>query len=415
MKLAQISALSAAIFMATSAQANAFLDDSSLNLELRNYHMTKGQDDGANDRSTSQWAQGIRADFTSGYFENIVGLDFSAYYSLKLGASHADLKPGLLKVDSKGESHSYGKTAYAIKFNLADMGVAKYGRMFLDTPLVNNSDSRVLPSLSEGFYADLNYEGLNVFGAWVTKANGKTESAFTDYIGVDSNAKVDEEAVKTLGGSYDFGNGVEVNAAYATQNEIAQKYLTEATFSTTYNGVGLGFAAQYGQVQLDGLLERAAKLANLDTKQTSYGLKAEANVDKASFGVAYTKVKSNDYDSYLIGWNSEDDDTGYFGYNSIQISDFNSSGQKAWGFTAGYDFEGIVDGLTVKGIYVMGETKPQDETEYNLDINYAIPQVEGLSARLRYAKNTVDSDTSGVKDVVKTDTRIILKYNIAVF
>lgn len=117
--------------------------------------------------------------------------------------------------------------------------------------------------------------------------------------------------------------------------------------------------------------------------------------------------------AYKIGWAGGDDDTGYFGYNSIQISDFNSNGQKAWGFSAGYDFEGVVDGLSVKGIYVMGEVKSEDETEYNLDINYAIPQVEGLTARLRYANNTVEA--KGADDVVKTDTRVILKYNVAVF
>ncbi|MGI9279141.1 MAG: OprD family outer membrane porin [Endozoicomonas sp.] len=411
MKLAQISALSAAIFMVTSAQANAFLDDSSLNLELRNYHMTKGQDDGTNDDSTSQWAQGIRADFTSGYFENIVGLDFSAYYSLKLGASHADLEPGLLKVDSKGESHSYGKTAYAIKFNLADMGVAKYGRMFIDTPLLNDSDSRVLPSLSEGLYADINYGGASAHTAWVKKANGRTESGFVDY-----EADGDSQAVKLIGGAYDFGNGLSLSADYATQSDFAKKYLTEATFSTAIEGIDLGFAGQYANLTKTG----AAKPASGDKSQYAYGLKVSADVGKASFGVAYTKVESTDLGEFGIGWqtaegNVNDDDNGYFGYNSIQISDFNSNGQKAWGFNAGYDFNEMVEGLSVEGIYVMGETKPQDETEYNLDINYSIPQVEGLSARLRYAKNTTDYDASNTKDLVRTDTRVIIKYEVAVF
>ncbi|WP_257292008.1 OprD family porin, partial [Endozoicomonas sp. ONNA1] len=299
---------------------------------------------------------------------------------------------------------SYGKTAYAIKFNLFDMGVAKYGRMFLDTPLVNDSDSRVLPSLSEGFYTDITVSGLSAHAAWITKGNGKTESGFEDY-----EVNGSSEAVKTLGGAYDFGNGLELSADYASQSNFAEKLLTEASFSTEAEGVEVGVAGQYGQVDLTG----DSKPATGDKGQYTYGLKVSAGVGQADFGVAYTKVESTDLGAYKFGWEGGDDDTGHFGYNSIQISDFNSNGQKAWGFSAGYDFEGIVDGLSVKGIYVMGEAKSEDETEYNLDINYAIPQVEGLTARLRYANNTVEA--KGVDDVVKTDTRVILKYNVAVF
>ncbi|WP_422411398.1 MULTISPECIES: OprD family outer membrane porin [unclassified Endozoicomonas] len=419
MKLAQISALSAAIFMATSAQANAFLDESSLNLELRNFYQAKTADKEPTksgdtvDYANSQWAQGVRLDFSSGYFENIVGLDLGAYYSLKLGASNIDLideslkNPGLLRVDGNGDSHSYGKTSYAIKFNLFDMGVAKYGRMFLDTPLVNDSDSRVLPSLSEGFYADVTVSGLSAHTAWITKGNGKTASGFEDYEAGDDG---DSEAVMTLGGAYDFGNGLELSADYASQSNFAKKYLGEASFSTEIEGVEVGVAGQYGQVSRTGDNKKADK----DNSQYTYGLKLEAGVGHADFGVAYTKVESTDIGSYIVGWSGGDDDTGYFGYNSIQISDFDDNGQKAWGFSAGYDFEGIVDGLSVKGIYVMGDTKTQDETEYNIDINYAIPQVEGLTARLRYAKNTKEPSGSA-DDIVATDTRVILKYNVAVF
>ncbi|WP_172806790.1 OprD family outer membrane porin [Endozoicomonas arenosclerae] len=417
MKLAQISALSAAIFMATSAQANAFLDDSSLNLELVNYSQTKTEDT-SKKYSTSQWAQGIKADFSSGYFENIVGLDFSAYYSLKLGASHADFgNPGLLKVDSDGESHSYGKTAYAIKFNLADMGEAKYGRMFISTPLYGNSSSRVLPGLSEGFYADISVAGLSAHTAWIQEINKRAESGFDDF-----EADGDKQAVKIIGGSYDFGNGLQLSADYGTQTDFAKKYLTEISYSTELQGVDLGVAGQYAKFSSQGYLQDALKADPAqDTSQYAYGLKVTAGIAQANFGIAYTKVESSDAtENFIAGWQAGTTpkdmaaDDSYFGYNSIQISDFNTSGQKAWGFTAGYDFAEFVDGLTVEGIYVIGDTKTADETEYNIDVNYAIPQVEGLTARLRYAKNTVDPSGSG-DDTVTTDTRIILKYNIAVF
>ena len=425
MKLTQLSALSAAIMLATTAQANSFVDDSSLNIELRTHfhdRAEEGHDNVANtdyDERSSQWAQAIRADFSSGYFENIVGIDINAYYALKLGASNVDsyTNPGVLPYDSEGDSSSYGKTGYAIKFNLMDSGVAKYGRMELDTPLINDSDSRALPSMTEAFYADYNYEGLSVFGVWATKGNGKTQSGFEKYQTIDDKAKINDEAVKSLGGSYDFGNGLDLSATYAQQTDFAKKYLTEVNYAVDLSGFGLSFGAQYGQLSTDGLIKDALKITNKDTKQTAWGLKAGATINQASLGLAYTKVEDTDLGEFAKGWIGGDDDTGYFGYNSIQYGDFNRKGQKAIGLSAGYDFAGVVDGLSVKAIYVTSDFKSGndtlDEKEYNIKVTYAVPQVKGLSAQLRYAKNT--KENAGQKDTITQDTRVILKYNVAVF
>ena len=419
MKLTQLSVLSAAIFLATTAQANSFIDDSTLNIELRNHFHDRGKKghDGSDnyDSRSSQWAQAIRADFSSGYFENIVGVDINAYYALKLGASNIDdyANPGVLPYDSEGDSKSYGKTGYAIKFNLMDSGVAKYGRMELDTPLINDSDSRALPSMTEAFYADYNYEGLSVFGVWATKGNAKTQSGFEKYQTTDDKAKTSDEAVKSLGGSYDFGNGLDLNATYAQQKDFAKKYLTEVNYAVDLSGFGLSFGAQYGQLSADG----AYKTGKEDSKQTAWGLKAGATISQASLGLAYTKVEDTDLGEFEKGWMGGDDDTGHFGYNAIQYGDFNRNGQKAIGLSAGYDFAGVVDGLSVKAIYVTSDFKSGndtlDEKEYNVKVTYAVPQIEGLTAQLRYAHNTKENATQ--KDTVTKDTQVIVKYNVAVF
>ncbi|WP_187300022.1 OprD family outer membrane porin [Endozoicomonas montiporae] len=418
--------------LATTAQANSFVDDSSLNIELRNHFHERGSKQKNNhDDSSSQWAQAIRADYSSGYFENIVGIDINAYYALKLGASNIDsnTNPGVLPVDTKGDSSSYGKTGYAIKFNLMDNGVAKYGRMQLDTPLINDSDSRALPSMTEAFYADYNYMGLSVFGVWATKGNAKTRAGYDKYQTIDDKAKINDEAVKSFGGSYDFGNGLDLSAAYAQQEDFAKKYLTEVNYAASVGEVDLSAGAQYGQVASDGLMNDLLKANSLDKKMSAWGVKVGAEVAQASFGLAYTKVKKNDIslrvdgeellsDSYAIGWMGGSDDTGYFGYNSIQYSDFNKNGQKAIGLSAGYDFTGLVDGLSANAVYVTSDYKTTDgktldEKEYNLSLKYAVPQIEGLTAQLRYAKNTAENN--GQKDTVVKDTRFIVKYNIAVF
>ena len=433
MKLTQLSVLSAAVMLASAAQANSFVDDSSLNIELRNFFNERSKEQkNSYDDSSSQWAQAIRADYSSGYFENIVGIDINAYYALKLGASNIDsnANPGVLPVDSKGDSSSFGKTGYAIKFNLMDSGVAKYGRMQLDTPLINDSDSRALPSMTEAFYADYNYEGLSVFGVWATKANAKTRAGYDKYQTPKTPADIDaddpaynSEPVQSVGGAYDFGNGLALNAAYAQQKDFAKRYLTEVTYETSaVEGILIDAAAQYASSSTDGVWEKASKADSLDTKQKAWGLKVGAGFGAATVGLAYTKVDDSSYresGKFSSGWASDSDDTGYFGYNAVQYSDFNARGQKAIGLNAGYDFADIVDGLSVNAVYVTSDYKDNnknklDEKEYNIKVTYEFPQVQGLSAQLRYARNTAEQ-SDDAKDVVVKDTRFIVKYNIAVF
>ena len=402
MKISQISALSAAIFLATSAQANSFVDDSSLNVELRNYYKQTETDSG-NKNSDDQWAQGIRVDYSSGYFENIVGVDLGAYYSLKLGASK-DSNVGLLMKDGDS-AKSYGKTAYAIKFNLMDMGVAKYGRMFLSLPLINDSDSRVLPSLSEAFYADVAYDGLTAHTAWVTKGNKKTQSGMSDMA-----INGEKQSVKTIGAAYDFGNGMMVAADYATQTDYTKKYLLSGSLATEMDGVALNFAANYGQNARQG----DSKVSNQDNEQNAFGLSASADLGAATLALTYTKVEETDLGAYNDKWSGDDDETGHFGYNASQISDFDFNGEKAWGIKASYDFSEMVAGLNATAKYVKGDYEGGDEKEYNIDVMYMIPQIEGLSVRLRHAKNTNSPDAAS-DDTVITDNRIITQYKLSVF
>lgn len=423
MKVTQLSTLSAAILLATTAQANSFIDDGSLDIELRNYSQERASEqDNVHDESSSQWAQAIRADYSSGYFENIIGIDLNAYYAVKLGASNVDANsnPGVLPVDTEGDSGNYGKTGYAIKVNLMDQGVLKYGRMQLDTPLINDSDDRALPSLTEALYGNIAYQGLSAHLVWATKSNAKTESGFTDYTMTDSDNDDKKQPVKAVGGAYDFGSGLALSADYATQTDFAKKYLTEATYSSEMNGMGYGLAAQYAKLTYQGTTKDNLDTLSADDNISTWGLKGNLTVHQAKLGLAYTKVSDADgLATFASSWvGGEQDDTDYFGYNAVHYGDFNRRAQKAIGLSAGYDFAGIVDGLGVSAIYVTSDFKSGseelDEKEYNLSVKYAFPQIKGLTAQLTYAENTTEN-IGGQEDTVKKDTVVVVKYNVAVF
>ncbi|OED40824.1 hypothetical protein ACH42_15765 [Endozoicomonas sp. (ex Bugula neritina AB1)] len=413
MKLARLSALTAAMTLISATHANDLINDGTLDLHLRNYYLNSQADNNSN----IQWSQAFSVDFSSGFYKNIIGFDLGVHYALKLRGDipAGDGTPGLLPVDANGKADSYGKTSYAIKVNLADMGMAKYGRMFIDTPLLNNNYSRSLPGLTEAFYAEGSFQGVNMYGIWATKSNDRISSGFMDLM---VNGK--KEAVKVLGGGYDFGNGIAVNLAAGQQDDVARKYYADLGYAMGLQGVSIESSLQYGQSSARGY-SKSNPGNGTDEPQKSWGLSVSAGMHQATFGISYQRLNQSGA-TYANNWSGQGgmNDTEYFGPNSLMISDFNGDGQKSWGLNAGYDFTGMIDGLSIDLTYVKGgvdskdNTKDTDENEYNLTAVYALPQIENLSVSAQYAKNTKKDKFSGTKETEK-QIRLIVKYDMSVF
>ncbi|MDD7806017.1 MAG: OprD family outer membrane porin [Endozoicomonas sp. (ex Botrylloides leachii)] len=437
MKLVGLSALSIAMLMATTSQANVFLDDSTLDINLKNYYKNnkvknKDVNGTSKDYSRSQWAQAIGINFSSGYYYNLIGVDAAFYHSLKIRGDQ-DSTNGLLQTEDDGSVKGYGKTAYAVKINLMDYGVAKYGRMFINTPLLNNTDSRALPSLTEGFYGDVHFDALSLYGIIAIKENDIDQSGFDSYGYIDGNNNSEKRAVSIIGGNYDFGYGFSTNVAYGKQKDFSERYFADANYSTAFNSIGLDFGLQYGRNSAHGKArDLLIAVGSSDTSQHAWGAKAQAHVGAATVGVNYTAIQKTDIGDYAVEWLAietggsafKGDGSGYFGYNSSQYSDFNRNGQKSWGINASYNFEGIVNGLNLYGVYVRGKANPNSgykwvEKEYNLGVSYHVPMIEGLSAHVLYARNSQEdqglNSANELADEVNTDTRVIVQYNIAVF
>ncbi len=419
MKLLKLSALSVAIFAASSVHAESFVDDSTLNIHLRNYYKS---DKETGDKKQSSWAQGVRAEFSSGYFMGLVGFDLNWYGSLKLSGDKGESDNGLLRISQTGKSKSYSKAGGAIKFNLMDMATVKYGRMFIDTPLLNDSDSRVTPSLTEALMVEGEFAGANLYGIHATENSGRTESGFENY---SVNNK--KQAVNIVGGDYDFGNGLSITAAYGKQKEFGTQLYTDALYAMDVDDdTSVSVGGQYGRKAMKGDTKDTLDKANIDF----WGLKTELSMGNLSVGLAYTDVdqpKSSAAQTALgsasMAWGGQEgmQDSGYMGYNALAIKDFDRAGQSAWGVSVGYDLSDLVQGLSTSAVYVdskidtgIASEKDNKEKEYNIKANYAVPAVEGLSVDLVYAKNERNNRNTSTK-TTHTDKRVIIKYDIAVF
>jgi hypothetical protein len=136
-----------------------------------------------------------------------------------------------------------------------------------------------------------------------------------------------------------------------------------------------------------------------------FGVKVELPIRNALFTAAFTQAWGTA--------NLQNPWSGYPGYTSVQVQDFNRAGEGAFLLRAGYDFP-WVDGLSAYALAVFG-TDPdlanqyrQNEFDFNLQWGPKKGALEGLSLRLRYA---VVQQFGGNVDNL-TDFRAIFNYVI---
>lgn len=439
MKVAIKSALSLAIVAAVAASSvqadhQQFVDDSSLNIHLRNHlKQTNLAPDGAGHILARQWAQAIRADFESGYYANIIGFDLSAHYAIKADnrrniniaqdSEFADLSnPGLLQERADGRADSFGKAFGAIKINLADRGVLKYGRMVLNNPLINADDEDALPGTAEAIYADFGIGDARIYGAHVTRISDADQPGYDNFI--DDNGR--NEAVDLIGIDYrkeDMG----VRIAYGRQDNVTQSFYADADYAMPINDmVSVSFGAQYGE---NGLVGAAARDAGPQYKDNIrwYGLKAGMGYGNLSLDLSMVDVggatgDNQGFETADVGWQNRggQNDIAFQGYTAALINDFSSANQQSVQARVGYDLSDMVAGLDVAALYVRsdidrgaGAEAAVDINEYNLMVNYAVPMLEGLNISMVHGVSTVKPNQE-IKTTIK-DTRVMATYDLIAF
>lgn len=104
--------------------------------------------------------------------------------------------------------------------------------------------------------------------------------------------------------------------------------------------------------------------------------------------------------------------SGYPGYTSVQVEDFNRAGENAWLLRAAYNFASV-PGLSAYGLYVDGSQPASanefEKREWALNLQWAAqhPALEGLLLRVRYARVDEQRDGSSHLD----DLRLIVYYD----
>jgi len=405
------------------------LEDTKFEFNLRSFYFDRSDFD----RSEKQaWAIGGWLGVKTGYFLDHVAFGATVYTSNPIYAPDDRDGTGLLAPGQNGYT-VFGEW-YAELRIIKDLGIT-VGAKGYDTPFISRNDNRMTPNTFEAavlqgrtklgmsssdtsVIADsigLSKDGKDVAAPPAPPAEDVPfikyglgyfyaikERNDSEFVSMAQDAGADvQHGVWSAGALYQNGKfnigAIEyycddvINIAYAESN-------LEVPLADDWK---LRFAGQYvdqGSVG-DNLLQGHSFSGH------QFGIKVELPVRNALFTAAFTQAWGTA--NLQAPW------SGYPGYTSVQVQDFNRAGEGAFLLRAGYDFP-WVDGLSAYALAVFG-TDPdlanqyrQNEFDFNLQWGPKKGALEGLSLRLRYA---VVQQFGGNVDNL-TDFRAIFNYVI---
>jgi hypothetical protein len=405
------------------------LKDTKFELNLRTFYFDRSDFNGSEKQA---WAIGGWLGVKTGYFLDHVAFGATVYTSNPIYAP--DDRDGTLLLAPGQNGYTVLGEFYAELRIVEDVGIT-IGAKGYDTPFINRNDTRMTPNTFEavvlqgrtelgtsssdaGMTADgvgLSKDGKEVAVPAPTSAQDVASITYglgyfdkikerngTHFVSMAEDAGADvSRGVWAAGARYEKGKFSIGAIDYYSQDIINIAYGETKLEVPLVDDWRLKFAGQYtDQASVgDNLLQDHSFSGH------QFGLKMELPIRNALFTTAFTHAWGNA--------NLQNPWSGYPGYTSVQVQDFNRAGESAFLIRAGYEFP-WVDGLSAYALAVFG-TDPdsasqyrQNEFDFNLQWGPKEGVLKGLSLRLRYA---VVQQFGGDVDNL-TDFRAICNYVI---
>lgn len=374
--------------------------DTKWDLQARSFYL--GRDKYDNTESEA-WALGGSLGFKTGYFRERFAFGATGYTSQKLYGPED--KDGTLLLRPGQEGYTVLGEVYG-EFLITEDTRLTLGRRAFDTPYVNRNDARMTPNTFQAVILQGLYGGEDgrpewrVGGGYFDEIKERNSDEFVS-MAQDAGAPDGvERGVYTLGANFKLGE-FQFGAIDYYSDDIINIFYSEARYGIPLaEKLKLQFALQYSDQSSTG----DELLRGTDFSSDQWGAKAELSYGGALFTAAYTRAGGDT--------NMQNPWSGYPGYTSVQVEDFNRDGEDAWMLRVGYTFPWI-KGASVYALYVDG-SDPESPTEYAKDeydfnFQWAVPDgfLKGLLVRLRYAHVRQEGPIETTLD----DMRIMVFYD----
>lgn len=328
-------------------QAAGFVDDASVNLNLRNFSINRNFTNPGNAQGLAQeWTQNFILDARSGFTQGTVGfgVDALGLYSIKLDGGKGSGGTQLLPVGSDGRpADDFGRLAVAGKMKIGKT-VLKVGEWMPVLPILRSDDGRSLPQTFEGAQlTSQDIDGLTLYGGQFRKNSPRNDSSMDDMF-MQGKATVTSDRFNFVGGEYTFNEKrTMVGLWNAELKDIYQQQYLQVTHSQPLGDWTLGANLGYFRGTEDG----SAKAGDLDNRTVSALLSARYGA--STFYVGLQKVSGDD------GWMQVNGTSGGTLANDTYNSSYDSAREKSWQLRHDYNFAALgVPGLTLMNRYLSG-------------------------------------------------------------
>lgn len=419
--LLALALMSAGQVMADSqAESKGFVEDSHLNLALRNAYISRDYKNGNEDKA--EWGQAFTANFASGFTQGTIGVGVDAFglYGVRLDGGKGRVGAGGIDFFKPGDSGSapddLSRVGGAVKARFSNT-VIKYGDQMPALPVLSYDNGRLLPESFTGtLITSKEIDGLEInVGRFTQEARKSAE-------GRDSGGL---KSIDVYGASYKFTDALS-GAFYASNNEdvFKKQYVNLNYVWALQPDQSLTFDFNGYNTKLDKDFSDAAAAGERDNK--IWSLAATWAVGIHSFTLAHQRSTGDtgyNYSGYQNAGGFGDGGNTIYLANSYW-SDFNGKDERSWQAAYGIDLSGLVlPGLSYKAAYVRGDNIDDgtnrgrgEEREIFSQLTYVVQSgpAKDLSLRLRNSFLRV-SDNASAYNSEGNETRIFVDYPINVF
>ena len=400
-------------FAAGQAEAKGFVEDSALNVLLRNAYINRDYKSGSDDKA--EWGQGVIANFESGFTQGTVGVGVDAFaaYGLRLDSSRRRAGAGGIDFFYRDPTtheveRDVAKLGASLKVRLSNTVLA-YGDLRPSLPVLNHDDSRLLPESFTGtMLTSKEIEGLE-FNVGTFHAQSRKSDE-----GRDSGSL---KGIDVIGASYKFNDALS-GAFYASDVEDVLK--------RQYLNVNYVLPIASNSLTFDFNGYRTKQDADFQPgKSRIWSLASTYATGPHAFTLAYQRNNGNvdyNYGFYQSeGWVG--DGGGSIWLANSYWSDFNAADEQSWQVAYAVDFSQYgIPGLSYRIAYVrghdidVGTTTDGKEHELFNQLSYKVQSgpAKDLNVRLRASTLRV-SDNARAYNTSGNEVRIFLDYPFSVF
>ena len=395
--------------LGTAATNADFIDDSQVQLKLKNFYLDRQIKDNPAGNWGS-WSQGVTLDAKSGYHDIgagiQVGADLLVQHAFKLNArdKNADF---ILPHDGKESKDNFGKVGATLKAKVSQTEL-KVGELLPVSPvLVFDPSRQLLTTFGGAWLESKEIKDTKLTLAYIDSINNRYDNQFRGLTkfappaydnGAEADgmwiAGVDHQFTPEIGGSYWYAD---VQDIY-TQHYVGTSYKTK-----------LGEKAKLdSHVRYFDNSESGDKLyGEIDNQALSVG--AKVNYGAHTVGLSYQQMFGDSAFPTLGGWVPQP----YLA--NWGVATFTNADEKSYGLTYGYDFSELgAKGLNATAVYMIGKdatfrgVKNQDSDELNLIVNYTVPEgkLKGLGVQAMY----IDADFDYKSDLQEYRTAVTYSY-----